>query len=308
MSVAMSQADNHAKVSDHLALDLVLPWHENEEQNEKFKRIAKKVAIPILAFMFVMQLLPSFTGEDQVEEKMVAQVILEPPKVEPDEPPPTEVKEQKTQSINKKPKPKEGAKSGKPDVNALAKQLSALSGSVNLSKAQKRNITTSSEGSVQKSTRSLLGKDSATATSGGLKSSDVTVNARGATLADHRSTEVENPIANIELPSKAEYHYDPDKNKKRDMQSIRRTLERYKGAVYSLYTKALRQNSELNGRFIFEFVILPSGAIDGLKLKSSELGDRQLEGAMLDKIGQINFGAEDVNPTAVQYTFTFLPS
>ncbi|EAT11062.1 AgmX/PglI C-terminal domain-containing protein [Bermanella marisrubri] len=308
MSVAMNAAPAGHSSHDHLALDLVLPWHENQEQNERFKRIAKKVSIPVLVFMLLMPLLPDLTGKEEVEEKVVAQVILDPPKQEPQpqpvEPPP----EQKTQNINKQAKPKEGAKTGKPDMNSLAQQLSALSGSVNLSKMQKRNITSTSEGQVQKSSRSLLGKDSVTATSGGIKASDVTVNAKGASLADHRSTDIESPIANIELPSKAEYHYDPSKNKKRDMQSIRRTLERYKGAVYSLYTKALRQNPELNGRFIFEFVILPNGKIDGLKLKSSELNSPVLEQKMLKKIGEINFGAEDVNPTAVQYTFTFLPS
>ncbi len=92
------------------------------------------------------------------------------------------------------------------------------------------------------------------------------------------------------------------------MQSIRRTLERYKGSVYALYTKALRKSPELNGRFIFEFVILPNGNISKLKLVSSELKAPKLEADMLKKIGGINFGATDNMPTAVQYTFSFLPS
>jgi len=92
------------------------------------------------------------------------------------------------------------------------------------------------------------------------------------------------------------------------MQSIRRTLERYKGAVYALYAKALRINPEIAGRFIFEFVILPSGEISNLKVKSSELGNKVLEQKMLNKIGQISFGKEALSATAVQYTFSFLPS
>ncbi|MFT5594081.1 MAG: protein TonB [Oceanicoccus sp.] len=294
---------------DHLALDMVLPWHEQAEQQEKFKRLVKRIMIPIFAFMFVMSVIPNFFEEDEVEEKIVTKVILEAPKVvETPPPPPTEVKEQKTQNVKKDAKPKEGANTSLQNMAALSQQLSALRNSVNASTMQKKNITVSTSGSVQQSSRSRLGQNSINSSSGGLKASDVTVNAKGAAMVGHVSDDVESPLMDIPLPDAAEYHYDPKKDSKRDMQSIRRTLERYKGVVYSLYTKALRQNPDLGGRFIFEFVILPNGDIEKLKLKSSELNHPKLEQQMLQKISGINFGQEDVSPTAVQYTFSFLPS
>lgn len=310
MSVAtMNESQMSGASLDHLALDMVLPWHEQAEQQEKFKRLVKRVVIPAFAFMFVMSILPSFFSEEEAEEKLVAQVILEPPKVvETPPPPPTEVKEQKTQSVKKDAKPKAGADTSVQKMAALSKQLSALRNSVNASTMQKKNVYVSDSGKVQQSSRSRLGQSTMNSSSGGLKASDITVNAKGATMAGHVSGDIESPLMDIPLPDAAEYHYDPKKDSKRDMQSIRRTLERYKGAVYSLYAKALRLNPDLGGRFIFEFVILTDGSIEKLKLKSSELGNQKLEQQMLQKISGINFGKEDVSPTAVQYTFSFFPS
>jgi len=293
---------------DHLALDLELPWHEEKEQQEAFEKLIKKVVIPIMLFLLVMQLLPDMSGEEEVKEKIVAKVMLEPPKLEPVPPKPQDAQKQKTQSKRPGAKPKAGAKNGAPNMAALSQQLSALRNSVNVSKMQNKNVFEATSGKTQKSSRAMLGKNSVNSSSGGLKASDITVNAKGATLADHSSSQVESSIANIELPSAAEYHYDPTKNAKRDMQSIRRTIERYKGSVYAQYAKALRVNPDLAGRFVFSFVILPDGSIDKLRLKSSELGDKGLEKKLLDKIRQINFGKEDSNATAVEYTYTFLPS
>jgi hypothetical protein len=310
MSVATLN-DNHVTGSklNHLALDMVLPWHEQAEQQEKFKRLVKRIIIPIFAFMFIMSIMPYFFEDDEVEEKIVTQVILEPPKlVEAPPPPPSEAKEQKTQNVKKDAKPKEGANASVKSMAALSQQLSALRNSVAASKTQKKNVYVSDSGKVQQSSRSRLGQNSMNSSSGGLKASDITVNAKGAAMAGHVSGDIESPLMNIALPDAAEYHYDPKKDSKRDMQSIRRTLERYKGAVYSLYAKALRLNPDLGGRFIFEFVILPDGSIEKLKLKSSELGNVKLEQQMLTKISGVNFGQEDVSPTAVQYTFSFFPS
>ncbi|NVK36822.1 MAG: AgmX/PglI C-terminal domain-containing protein [Gammaproteobacteria bacterium] len=310
MSVAALDNQNMSAASlDHLALDMVLPWHEQQEQQEKFKRLVKRIIIPVFAFMFVMSVAPYFFEDDEVEEKVVTKVILEPPKVvETPPPPPTEVKQQKTQSVKKDAKPKEGANTSLQNIAALSQQMSALRNSVNASKQQKKNVHVSESGKVQQSSRSRLGQNSMNSSSGGLKASDITVNAKGAAMAAHVSDDIESPLMNIELPDAAQYHYDPKKDSKRDMQSIRRTVERFKGTVYSLYAKALRLNPNLGGRFIFEFVILPSGAIENLKLISSELGNAQLEQQMLQKIKGMHFGAEDLSPTKVQYTYSFLPS
>ena len=213
MSAATLEAQEMSGSSlDHLALDMVLPWHEQAEQQAKFKRLVKRIIIPIFAFMFVMSIMPHFFSEEEVEEKIVTQVILEKPKVvEIPPPPPTEVKEQKTQSVKKDAKPKKGANTSMQNMAALSKQLSALRSSVNASKMQKKNVYVSDSGKVQQSSRSRLGQNSMNSSSGGLKASDITVNAKGAAMAGHVSDDIESPLMDIALPDAAEYHYDPKK-------------------------------------------------------------------------------------------------
>jgi len=300
--------------SNHLALDVVLPWHENEEQFEYFKKLSKTIVIPLMILLFVMPLLPDFAEKPEVIKKVVTQSALDPPEEivrAPEEAPPeVQPKPKQKPKASKKTKDQTKVKptSGAASLAALSQQLSALSSAASAPKQQKKNVFVADSGKVQKSSRSLLGQKNATSSSNGLSASDVTINARGGQVLEHQSGNVESPIMAIELPTEEQYHFDPNQNSRRDMQSIRRTLERYKGSVYALYTKALRKNPELNGRFIFEFVILANGDISGLKLVSSELNEAKLEAQMLKKIGGIKFGAADHIPTAVQYTFSFLPS
>ena len=313
LAMPQSAMTGHSSLN-HLALDVVLPWHENEEQFEYFKKLAKFIVIPLMILLIVMPLLPDFSTEPDVVKKVVTQLALDPPEVvrAPEEAPPVEVPKPK-------PKPKATKKtqdqtkvkpqsSGSASLAALSQQLSALSSAASAPKLQKKNVFVADSGKVQKSSRSLLGQKNATSSSTGLSASDVTINAKGGQVLEHQSGNVGSPDMEIELPTEEQYHYDPKQESRRDMQSIRRTLERYKGSVYALYTKALRQSPELNGRFIFEFVILPNGSISKLKLVSSELDEPKLEAQMLKKISGINFGATDDLPTSVQYTFSFLPS
>jgi len=294
--------------TDHLALDLVLPWHEQQEQQEKFKKLVQKVVIPIMVFMLVMPILPDLSGEDAVEEKVVTKVMLEPPVIEPTPPPPTEAKKQKTQDKRPNAKPKQGANNGVPNMATLSQQLNALRNSVNANKQVNKNVFNANTGAVQKSQRARLGKDSLTSSSGGIKSSDVTVNAQGAALAAHQSDEVSSSISDVVIPTAAEYNYDPSKSY-RDKHSIRREIERYRGgAIYPIYTKALRVNPDLGGRFVFSFTILPSGKVQNVKLVASELSDPELEKRILAKMRLIDFGKENKAPTPVEYTFSFVPS
>jgi hypothetical protein len=304
---------SNATSLDHLTLDVVLPWHDNEIQFERFKVLAQRIVIPLMVFLIVMPLLPDFTDSPEVVKKVVTELALEPPEpvVIPEEPvveTPAKPKIKKVKAKENTPPKAKSADAKKASLAALSKQLSALSSSAGMLKQKKKNVFVADSGKVQKSSRSLLGQKNATSTSRGLKASDMTINASWRQVLEHQSGDVESPIMAIELPTEEQYHFDPTLESRRDMQSIRRTLERYKGSVYALYTKELRKSPELNGRFIFEFVIMPSGEISGLKLVSSELNAANLEAKMLKKIDAINFGATDNIPTAVQYTFSFLPS
>ncbi len=58
---------------------------------------------------------------------------------------------------------------------------------------------------------------------------------------------------------------------------------------------------------MFEMLIAPSGAITNIKLISSELGDEALNRKILSRVKLINFGADKVTATTVNYSFDFVP-
>ena len=87
------------------------------------------------------------------------------------------------------------------------------------------------------------------------------------------------------------------------MESVRFTLEKNKSSMHTL-----GQRAELSGKFTFELVIQPDGTISALKLIASELGDAEVDSAILDEIRRIKFKDEDVIVTRVTYTYHFVGS
>ena len=53
--------------------------------------------------------------------------------------------------------------------------------------------------------------------------------------------------------------------------------DRYAGKFNSQYQRALRSSPALQGTFVLYLVIAPSGEVQDVKVKSSQLGDSQLE-------------------------------
>lgn len=93
----------------------------------------------------------------------------------------------------------------------------------------------------------------------------------------------------------------------RDIELIRKTLDANKGAVYSLYRRALRQDPALEGKVTVSLTIEPDGSLSDVTLISSELNNDALEKKLLARIGMINFGAANVKQTKLEYAFNFLP-
>jgi TonB family protein len=93
----------------------------------------------------------------------------------------------------------------------------------------------------------------------------------------------------------------------RSEEEIRKIMEQHKGAIYSIYNRALRQNAALEGKMVVKMVIDPNGKIVEASLVSSELGDKDLEAKILQRIKLISFPASNVARTTLNQTFDFLP-
>lgn len=94
----------------------------------------------------------------------------------------------------------------------------------------------------------------------------------------------------------------------RSIEEIRLVFERHKGAIHALYNRALRDAPALQGKVVLELKIAPSGAVDAVRLISSELGAAELEGKLLARVRMFDFGAKDVEVMVVSWPVDFLPS
>ncbi|WP_245478884.1 AgmX/PglI C-terminal domain-containing protein [Rubrivivax rivuli] len=94
----------------------------------------------------------------------------------------------------------------------------------------------------------------------------------------------------------------------RSIEDIKLVFERNKGAIYAIYNRALRDDPALQGKVVLELKIAPSGAVEGLRIVSSELKAEELEKKLLARIRQFDFGAKDVDQMVVTWPVDFLPS
>lgn len=292
----------------YMSLELELPWVVNQQQEDAFRRLLKRVLVPILVLFLVVPWLPVFEQEYvQPEEKLIkTKVLLQPPVYEKPKPPPKAKPRTVKPAVTAQPKPT--AKSGTSSLAALTSQLSALRGSVDVKRMQNKNVSDNIVGNVTKSSRTMLGQDNAVRSSGGIEVDNSKMSAQSTTLASHQSTTIDSPTGNGGAGPVSRRGYNSDMEGRRDMESIRRTFEMQKGSVYALYTSALRRYPDLSGKFLFELVIESDGTISELRLVTSELGMVDLERNILARINGIHFGAADVPATSVQYKFVFLPS
>ncbi len=305
------------------ALDLQLPWQEDAVQKEKFKRILKRMLIPLLLFLLIMPWLP--TVEKDYEERELdivkTKIMLEPLVVEPVATPTPVPKakpkpvQQPLQKESKKPltaKQKEKEKKKKSvaeaqGLTALSSELNALRQSLDLTKLQKKNVSTSESGKIARADSTVLGEDKLNQKSEGIKVDDSMMKNQNVALAAHKSATLDG-FVDEGAPAVDSENFYSDLKGIRSIESIRQVLEAGKSRAFMHYQRALRQDGELSGVLVFELLIQADGSISDLKLVSSEFNAPELEKKILATIKKLQFGAEDVSPRKLKYKFNFLPN
>jgi hypothetical protein len=304
--------------------EFALPWEATLREDERFRKILKRVLLLFLLFALVFPWLPLPHIEREEVERVppaLAKVILQQ-KVPAPAPQPKLKPVQKEKPAEKsaspaKPKRTERArkKVASMGVAAFSKQLKSLRSSLDVAKLQARN-TNISTGAAARTTRSVLGRDSANKTSGGISASSISSNGSGTQLAGRNGVTVSSPSGygdgdgdggGTGVGGAGGGKHGSSVAGGRDMESIRRVFEQHKGAIYAIYNRALRSDPEIRGKYVFHIVIEPDGSISLIELVSSELGNSRLENKLLVRIRGINFGPDDVVATPVNYKFDFLP-
>ena len=317
-----------------------LPWSSAGVEDRRFLLInlASLVITLLLTLWFIQIDLPEPTREEkealppQLARILTPVDIPEPvkPELKPEPIPEPEPEPEKVEKVPEPPKPevkpvikpvatvtpektqeekielaKETAKQA--GVLAFQDELASMRETLSLTNNAQTDMIEGA-GEAARTERKRIGRESATADSGGLKQASVsqTLGARGE-LEGRKTTEFVAPDEGAASLATKRIEEATQVIGNRDVESIRKTLDANKSAVYALYRAALRENPDLEGKLSFRLRIEASGVVSELVLVNSELDDADLERKLMTRIKMINFGAQDVLPTELEYAFNFLP-
>ncbi len=312
-------------INSPYALDLQLPWQEDERQKEKFKRTLLRFVVPLLLLFLVIPWLPTIDKDYEERELDIVKmkIVLEPIIIEPESTP-------EPVSVKPKPKPKKidqplQKKDAKPKdaktiakekkkktiveaqgLAALSSELNSLRQSLDLSKLQKKNVSTSTGGKIARADSTVLGSDKLNQRSEGIIVDESMMKRENVALAAHKSATLDGFIDDG-APLTDSSNFYSDLKGYRSTESIRRIIEAGKSRVNMLYQRELRVAPGLAGVFVFELVIQPSGEVTGLKIVSSELNSPELEKKILLTIQKLDFGVQEVSSQRISYKFNLLP-
>jgi outer membrane biosynthesis protein TonB len=314
--------------------NMELPWSSSVDDNKRYHKILRVCA----AIMVVISLIVTFVTVPEVtrEEKeklppQLARVLLEkkelpPPKpVEPPKPEekkPEEKKPEEKKPEEKKPEPKEPVKPPPKKDSEKAREKAQNSGVMEFKDdlAEMREMlqtsavetaattVTNSTGPAAQVDRSMI-TSGAKVASGGINTAALSRDTGGTALSGRQTTKVTSDLAEAGKKSgqAAAGNSNGTGGVARSEEEIRKVMEQHKGAIYSIYNRALRQNAALQGKLVVKIVIDPNGRVVEATLVSSELRDPDLESKILSRIKLISFPASNVVRTTINQTFDFLP-
>ena len=285
--------------------DPILPWSETDNDH-RFQKILRTLLIIAVIFGVLIPFLPAPKPEQKKLEQVsprLAKLIIEKQKQKPVVPiiKPRVIKKKvvrkatkKTQAARKKAQ-QSGLLAMKSELAALqsAFDMSSLSDSTPLAKAD-TSRTSSSRASVTESARKG---------SGGINTSSLTTKTGGSGLAGRQTASVKSNIGTGDTGQ-----YRQSSRNARGEEEIALVFEKNKGAIFSLYNRALRKDPSLQGKVVLELTIAASGQVTKCRIISSELNNPSLEKKLIARIKLFRFAAKQVNSITVTYPIDFLPS
>jgi periplasmic protein TonB len=307
-----------------------LPWSTGAEQDTKFRKTVRAAIGAMLALALVIALLPVPPSDrNQVTEvpKRLAKLVLERPKPPPPPPPvvekapdqPVEQKQVKEEPPKPKPKPEpppekqidktEQAREKAKVAGLLpfAQQLAALRDDKTIERLDKTQLAGKVEGNQSLAERSLITSRVGTS-SGGINTAALSRNTGGGGIGDRATTKVESPVESLAVAGGAAQRSGESNKAARSREEIERVFDVNKGSIYALYNRALRQNPALQGKVVLKLTIEPDGRVSSCEIVSSELGDKELEQKLVQRVLLFQFEKRDVERITTTKPIDFLPS
>lgn len=315
--------------------ELFLPWTEstNDRRFKHILRITLTVFVVLgLILTFVPRPAPPAVKQDLKEvSPRLAKLIIEQKKQPPPPPPiaekkvvekekPAEPKKEPTEIPKdeplEKPVPQKNTaqarmKASSSGLLALSNKLTTLHDSFdvndfsNVPLKKKSDMASTSTGGNSDAFKSDLITSGATQTSKGIGSSAVTGTGGGTRLAERATSTVRSSLNEAEAAPASKR---VGGGSVRTENEIARVFEENKGAIYSMYNRALRGDPSLQGKVVLEITIEPDGSVSNCRIVSSDLQNPEFEKKVIARVKLFRFKPGDIRQVTIKYPIDFVPS
>lgn len=311
---------------------MFLPWVESEN-DRRFRRILNitLAAFTILALIMFVVPMPKpqpVKQELKTVAPRIAQLITEkkqePPPPPPPAPEPKKAVEKKPEPVKKaepKPEPKKEPtpkqvqariKASNSGLVAMSNELSSLRESFDMAQFDSAPLKSSSAKpeaykpdviASSSSSSSLAAR--ATKDSGGINAGQLSRTTGGSKLADRSTSNVKSSLTEDAQPGTKR---NAGGALVRTDGEIEKVFQENKGAIFSIYNRALRDDPGLQGKLILEITISPEGMVTNCRVISSDLKNPEFERKVIARVKLFKFKPANVAVTTVKYPIDFLPS
>lgn len=289
-----------------------LAWEPEPEAMERLRRYLKWALGVLLVFglgLPFIHLAPIVQAPEDAVPPRLAQLMIEN---KPKPPPPKPIEQPKPEE---KPVPKPEVKPlDKVDVRKKVEQSAAMK-TIKDQLADLRDVVDTKAlsnardvvaGPDSRSDRSMITSKVGTGSSGITSASSSRGFGSGAgALGNHVAGTV---TSNIAAANKGTSTGSSNGKGGRSDEEIELVFDKNKGALYALYSRALRERADLQGKLVLELTIDPSGDVSDCHVVSSELKDPELEAKIVARVKLFHFEARDVNPVKVTKPIEFFPA
>jgi len=291
-----------------------LPWSPSDLVESRYRRLLRNLLIIFLVLGILIPLLPRTpTAKRSVQDlpDRVVQLIVEkplPPPPPPPPPPPKEVIEPRPAPVKPQAKPTE-VKERVRQVGLLAMQdeLAELRQTIDPKDLAKTDLNKVAED--VRSERNLI-TSKVGAASSGINTANLSRGYGGGAGAIGTHT-----TATVAAPSSLSGNGRGDVKRSgasgkasRSREEIETVFDRNKGALYALYTRAQRENPEIQGKLVLEITISASGEVTMARVVSSELKDPELERKIVARVKLFRFESKDVEAITATKPIDFFPA
>ncbi|HEY8508816.1 MAG TPA: AgmX/PglI C-terminal domain-containing protein [Steroidobacteraceae bacterium] len=298
-----------------------LPWNGDEEADNAFRKLWRGLLIAVILLGLITVFISVPERPANVKPEMparLAKIIIEREAPPPPPPPPPPVQEDKPKPVEPEKKvamvkPPEDRQTrarqrAQAQLAQVQDQLADLRQAFDTTPLQTKNLS-GAVGAASTAERSLI-TSRVGASSGGITSAPGSRGFGGGagSLSGHETTAVTSSIARSGLNTREPTRSGSSGKASRSREEIEMVFDRHKGAIYALYSRALRSRPELQGKIVLEFTIAPSGEVTMCRVVSSELDDPELQEKIVQRVKGFRFEARDVEPITTTKPIEFFPA